>query len=151
MTGPSSRPVSPFSDAPRSGVVRAFAPGGIGNLGTGLDILGCAMTGLGDSVEATLIDEPQVRVDEPGHPDLPTDPDKHSSAIAAGEVLRRSRNSGIGVALRVEKTLPLAGGQGGSAASAIAGAHAVNTLNKTPLNDDELLRAALVAEEHETG
>src|SRR5690348_4501357 len=128
MTGPSSRLFSPFSDAPRSGVVRAFAPGGIGNLGPGLDILGCAITGLGDSVEAMLVDEPGVRVDEPGHPDLPTDPTKHSAAIAAGEVLRRARRAGLGVALRVEKKLPLAGGQGGSAASAIAGALAVNTL-----------------------
>ena len=30
--------------------VRAFAPGGIGNLGPGLDVLGCAVTGVGDSV-----------------------------------------------------------------------------------------------------
>jgi homoserine kinase len=151
MTGHPSRPFSPYSDAPRSGVVRAFAPGGIGNLGPGLDILGCAITGLGDSVEATVIDEAGVRIDEPGHPDLPSDPTKHSSAIAAGEVLRRSGKSGFGVALRVEKKLPLAGGQGGSAASAIAGALAVNTLIGSPLDDDELLRAALVAEERVAG
>jgi len=152
MTGHSSRPFSPFSDAPRSGVVRAFAPGGIGNLGPGLDILGCAITGLGDSVEATLIDQPGVRLDDPGHPDLPTDPAKHSSAIAATEVLRRaSKKPVVGVRLRVEKKLPLAGGQGGSAASAIAGALAVNTLIGSPLDDDELLRAALVAEERVAG
>ena len=150
MTG-HSPPLSPYTDVPRSGVVRAFAPGGIGNLGPGLDILGCAITGLGDSVEATLIDEPGVRLDDPGHPDLPTDPTKHSSAIAASEVLRRSRRPIVGVALRVEKKLPLAGGQGGSAASAIAGALAVNTLIGSPLDDDELLRAALVAEERVAG
>jgi homoserine kinase len=151
MTGNSSTRFSPYSDAPRSGVVRAFAPGGIGNLGPGLDILGCAMTGLGDSVEATLVDQPGVRVDDPGHPDLPTDPTKHSSAIAAGEVLRRSRKENLGVALRVEKKLPLAGGQGGSAASAIAGALAVNTLIGSPLGEDQLLLAALVAEERVAG
>ena len=32
-------------------IVRAFAPGGIGNIGPGLDILGCAVTGPGDTVE----------------------------------------------------------------------------------------------------
>ena len=152
MTGHSSRPFSPFSDAPRSGVVRAFAPGGIGNLGPGLDILGCAITGLGDSVEATLVDQPGVRVDDPGHPDLPTDPAKHSSAIAAAEVLRRAaKKSVVGVALRVQKRLPLAGGQGGSAASAIAGALAVNALIGSPLDDYALLSAALVAEERVAG
>jgi homoserine kinase len=151
MPGHSSRPFSPYFEAPRSGVVRAFAPGGIGNLGPGLDILGCAITGLGDSVEAMLIDEPGIRVDEPGHPDLPTDPTKHASAIAANEVLRRSQRPKLGVALRVEKRLPLEGGQGGSAASAIAGALAVNALIGSPLDDDELLRAALVAEERVAG
>ena len=151
MTGHSSTPFSPRSDAPRSGVVRAFAPGGIGNLGPGLDILGCAITGLGDSVEASLVDGAGVRIDNPGHPDLPTDPAKHSSAIAASEVLRRSGKMSVGVVLRVEKNLPLAGGQGGSAASAIAGALAVNTLIGSPLDDDELLRAALVAEERVAG
>lgn len=151
MTGHSSRPFPPHFDAPRSGVVRAFAPGGIGNLGPGLDILGCAITGLGDTVEATFIDQPGVRVDDPGHPDLPTDPTKHSSAIAAGEVLRRCGKPGIGISLKVEKKLPLAGGQGGSAASAIAGALAVNTLIGSPLSDDDLLKAALVAEERVAG
>jgi len=151
MTGNSSRPLSPVPGAPRSGVVRAFAPGGIGNLGPGLDILGCAITGLGDSVEAMLIDEPGVRVDDPGHPDLPTDATKHSSAIAAGEVLRLSGKTRLGVALKVKKGLPLAGGQGGSAASAIAGALAVNSLIGSPLSDDDLLRAALVAEERVAG
>ena len=151
MTGHSSRPFFPHSDAPRSGVVRAFAPGGIGNLGPGLDILGCAITGLGDSVEASLVDHSGVRVDDPGHPDLPSDPTKHSSAIAASEVLRRSGKATVGVSLRVEKRLPLAGGQGGSAASAIAGALAVNALLGSPLGDDDLLRAALVAEERVAG
>lgn len=151
MTGHSSRPFFPHSDAPRSGVVRAFAPGGIGNLGPGLDILGCAITGLGDSVEATLVDPPGVHVENPGHPDLPSDPAKHSSAIAVAEVLRRSGKAKVGVSIRVEKKLPLAGGQGGSAASAIAGALAVNTLIGSPLTDDDLLRSALVAEERVAG
>jgi len=53
--------------------------------------------------------------------------------------------------LSVEKGLPLSGGQGGSAASAVAGALATNTLLGSPLDQDELLRAALVAEERLAG
>jgi homoserine kinase len=57
----------------------------------------------------------------------------------------------IGVALRVKKGLPLSGGQGGSAASAIAGAAAVNALLGAPLSEIDLLRCALVAEERVAG
>jgi homoserine kinase len=131
--------------------VRAFAPGGIGNIGPGLDILGCAVTGPGDSVVATVIDEPGVRIDESGHPDLPCDPARHACGIAASEILRRAGHTSSGVALSVEKDLPLAGGQGGSAASAVAGAVAVNALLRQPLDSRDVLAAALVAEERLAG
>jgi len=131
-------------------VVRAFAPGSTGNLGPGLDILGCALTGAGDTVQARFTDEPGVRVDDSGHPDLPRDAARHASAIAASEVLQRA-GARVGIALIVEKGLPLAGGQGGSAASAVAGAMAANALLGNPLDHNELLLASLVAEERLAG
>jgi homoserine kinase len=131
-------------------VVRAFAPGGVGNLGPGIDILGCAVTGPGDAVRARLGAFSGVRIEDPGHPDLPDDPTRHASGIAALEVLRRA-GTDAGLVLWVEKGLPLAGGQGGSAASAVAGAMAANTLLGDPLDRDGLLAAALVAEEQLAG
>ncbi len=131
--------------------VRAFAPGGIGNIGPGLDILGCAVTGPGDAVRAERTDDNGVRVVDPGDPELPTDPTRHASAIAATEVLRRAGAADVGIALYVEKGLPLAGGQGGSAASAVAGAVAANALLGHPLDFPTLLAAALVAEERLAG
>jgi homoserine kinase len=130
--------------------VRAFAPGGIGNLGPGIDILGCAVTGLGDTVVASISDGIGARVEDPGHPDLPSDPTKHASAIAANAVLARV-GARVGMTLWVQKGLPLAGGQGGSAASAVAGAVAANALLGNPLNRTDLLYAALVAEEQLAG
>ncbi len=131
--------------------VRAFAPGGIGNIGPGLDILGCAVTGPGDEVIATVVSAHGVRIDDPGHADLPYDPTRHACGIAALEVLRRAGNPAVGIALRVTKGLPLAGGQGGSAASAVAGAVATNALLGSPLDTTQLLFAALVAEEQLAG
>ena len=130
---------------------RAFAPGGIGNLGPGLDILGCAVTGPGDAVRAVRLDGRGVRVLDAGHPDLPAEPDRNAAAIAASAVLERAGMLDVGIGLRVEKGLPLAGGQGGSAASAVAGAVATNALLGDPLDRPELLRAALVAEEQLSG
>jgi homoserine kinase len=129
---------------------RVFAPGGIGNLGPGIDLLGCAVTGRGDVVTATIADQRGVTISDPGHPDLPTDPALHASSIAATEVLRRA-GSDEGVRLHVEKGLPLAGGQGGSAASAVAGALAANVLLGSPLSSEAVLAAALVAEERLAG
>jgi len=120
-------------------------------MGPGLDILGCAVTGPGDAVTVTLTDRGGVRIDDPGHPDLPYDAHRHASGIAATEVLRRAGATSAGVELAIEKGLPLAGGQGGSAASAVAAAFATNTLLGEPLGKEELLYAALVAEEQLAG
>jgi homoserine kinase len=125
--------------------VTAFAPGSVGNVGPGLDILGLAVAGRGDTVTAAFTGGDGVTLDDPGHPDLPTDPLRHASAIAAAEVLRRA-GLRAGLRLSVRKGLPLAGGQGGSAASAVAGAAATNALLGGPLGVLELLEACLAAE-----
>ncbi len=129
-----------------SRVARAFAPGGIGNLGPGLDILGCAVTGLGDTVEARLVELAGVHLEQAGHPDLPDQASRNAASIAAAEVIRRSDAASTGIALRVTKGLPLAGGQGGSAASAVAGAVAANALLAHPLPQLEVLSSAYAAE-----
>ncbi len=125
----------------------AFAPGSVGNLGPGLDILGLALEGPGDTVTLTRSAHPGLRVVDPGHPDLPSDPERHSAAIAARAVLIQSGGgAAFGVELRVSKGLPLAGGQGGSAASAAAGAVAMNAMLGGPMTTDQLILAALEAE-----
>ncbi len=132
----------------------AFAPGGVGNIGPGLDILGLALDGPGDTVRAEWIAHPGIQIIDPGHRELPADADRHTAGLAARAVLDRSvgrsgRSEGIG--LTVMKGLPLSGGQGGSAASAVAAAVAVNALLGDPLDRAALLSAALEAEEGVSG
>ena len=129
-----------------SGAVTAFAPGSIGNVGPGLDILGLAVAGDGDVVRAEWLSEPGLRILDPGHPELPREADRHTSGLAALGVLRRAGEvaaGGKGIGLSVRKGLPLSGGQGGSAASAVAGAVAVNALLGEPLGHLELIEACL--------
>ena len=126
--------------------VTAFAPGSIGNVGPGLDLLGLAVAGAGDEVTAERAPGEGIVVRDAGHPDLPTDPARNTAALAAREVLRRAGAAGVGLALSVHKGLPLSGGQGGSAASAVAGAVAANHLIGAPLDRDTLLAACLEAE-----
>lgn len=118
-------------------------------MGPGLDVLGCALTGLADEIIAWRVDRPGVHVADPGHPSLPFDPALHASAIAATALLDRATSAGqrrFGVALQLVKRLPLAGGQGGSAASSVAGAAAANALLDEPLGSMDVLHAAFIAE-----
>ena len=88
---------------------------------------------------------PGFRSSIPATEIFPRDPARHTSALAARAVLDRapaSGSGGRGIALTVRKGLPLSGGQGGSAASAVAGAVAVNALLGHPLDRRALLDAA---------
>ncbi len=125
--------------------ITAFAPGSVGNVGPGLDVLGLAIGGAGDWVTAELLDVRGIELRDPGHPDLPSDPARHSAALAAAAVLQRAGGH-RGLALWVLKGLPLSGGQGGSAASAVAGAFVANECLGRPLGVRALLDACLEAE-----
>ena len=124
----------------------AIAPGGIGNIGPGLDVLGMAVSGPGDRVIAERVLGRGVTIADAGHPELPTAADRNTAGIAAMQVLSFAGAENVGVSLTVIKGLPLSGGQGGSAASAVAGAVAVNRLLGNPLDPMTLLACALEAE-----
>ncbi len=124
----------------------ALAPGGIGNIGPGLDVLGLVVTGPGDRVVATRISQDGVHISDAGHPDLPTESHRNTAGIAARAVLQAAEATHVGVSLAITKGLPLSGGQGGSAASAVAGAVATNRLLGEPLGAMAVLACALEAE-----
>lgn len=140
-----------------SGII-GQAPGGIGNIGPGLDVLGCALTGAADEVHVWWHEGPGITVVEAGHPSLSDDPAQNICALAAREVLERlgaPAQGEYGVSLRVRKGLPLAAGQGGSSASAVAAAVAVNQLcvdaGFSGLTQSALLGASLMAESRISG
>ena len=70
--------------------VKVFAPATIGNIGPGFDVLGLAIKGIGDIVEARefhgndLIIEAVLEADH----DISTNPDKNTAGIAAQEALK---------------------------------------------------------------
>ena len=126
--------------------VRAFAPGTVANLGPGLDTLGLAVAGAGDTVTAERSGDREVRIRSSGHPEIPGDLQKNTAGIAAARVRARASAERVGLVLEIAKGLPLSGGQGGSAASAVAAAVAVNELLGNPLTREELLEPCLAAE-----
>lgn len=123
----------------------AFAPGSIGNVGPGFDVLGLAFEGMGDSVSVELT-RGESRISSVTGRDaqlVPRDAERNCAAIAANAYLRPF---GFRAIVTVEKGLALAGGMGGSAASSVAGAYAAAlALGQGPVVGD-VLAAALEGE-----
>lgn len=132
--------------------VRVFAPASASNLGPGFDVLGLALDRPGDLVEAELRDAPGVELAEvTGADALSTDPAENVVGVAARAALERLPAAGRGVRLKLRKRMPLASGLGGSAASSVGGAVAVNALFGGPLSADELVACALRGEAAASG
>ncbi len=139
-----------------SDTVTAFAPASIGNVAVGFDMLGLALTNVGDRVmaratEGTAVTIAEVRgLDGEIHPYLSSDPKENTASIAA-QALWSDHGGPGGVELKVHKGVPLQSGMGSSAASAVAAAVAVNGLLEAPLAAEALLPYALEGEQYASG
>jgi len=134
--------------------IKAFAPATIANIGPGFDVLGLAITGLGDYVEAKKSEEPGIRITEITglKNDIPLDAYKNTAGIASMEVLKLLNVAdNEGIELRLRKNLPSGSGLGSSAASAAAAAYAVNALFGGKLTKNDLIMPATIAEESVSG
>ena len=123
---------------------RAFAPATVGNIICGFDIFGLALAEPGDEVEAKLKNEPGVVISAV-HGDggrLPTEAARNVAGVATNAVLLESGMEKVGIEIEVWKGLPICGGMGGSAASAVAAVLAADDLLQTNLSPEALLRCA---------
>ena len=77
--------------------VTAFGPASIGNVAVGFDMLGLALEGVGDRVQARRCDGQGVRIAEVRgldgqlHPYLSTDAKSNTASIAAQPAIRAAR------------------------------------------------------------
>ncbi|HIE64525.1 MAG: homoserine kinase [Nitrospira sp.] len=131
--------------------IRIFAPGSVGNIGPGFDVLGMAVSGIGDTVSMTKRSEGGVSIlgitGDQGR--LSHKADENTAGIAAQVVLDHLGVS-EGVDLKLHKDIP-GTGLGSSAASAVAASLAVNSLFGNPLTKDALIPLAAVAETKVSG
>lgn len=125
----------------------ASAPASIGNIGVGFDVLGQAFDVVRDTVRARRVREPGASLGKvTGIVDrLPAETGANT-ALAAAAALLEAAKPGFGVRLDIDKQIPISAGMGGSAASAVAAAAAVNTLLETPFEIPDLFPFALAGE-----
>ena len=139
-----------------SNYVTAFAPASIGNVAVGFDMLGLALADVGDRVMARKKVDAGVTVAEVRgldgeiHPYLSMNPKENTASIAALALWNDHGDPG-GIEIKIHKGVPLQSGMGSSAASAVAGAVAVNDLLEKPLPIEALLPYALEGEKYASG
>ncbi len=127
--------------------VSVFAPGTIANLGPAFDILGVALSGLGDLVEARENNEGVLRITDIRGPwnHLPREAEKNAATLGFLEV-ERMMGKEIGADIVITKGLPISGGLGGSSASAVAGVVAAHLLSGKQLLEEQLFDACFRVE-----
>ena len=125
----------------------ARAPASIGNVGVGFDVLGLAFGAAHDRVTAVREPRRGARLGEVTGlvRSLPSKVGENTALMAA-QALLDFASADFGVRLDVEKGVPLRAGMGGSAASAVAAAAAVNALLPEPLPVEALLPFAIEGE-----
>ena len=125
----------------------AFAPATVANLGVGFDILGMALSGMGDRATVEFQDAPEIVITnisgDAGQ--LPRDPAQNVAAVSARALLRHIGES-RGLKMELIKGLPLSSGLGSSAASAVVTVVALNKLIGEPFTREQLLPFCLEGE-----
>tara|TARA_B100001109_G_scaffold190736_1_gene157335 strand:+ start:4991 stop:5938 length:948 start_codon:yes stop_codon:yes gene_type:complete len=133
--------------------VRVFAPATVANVACGYDVLGFAIEAPGDEVVARHSPEPGLRIVKITGDDgkLPIEVSQNTAGVAAQDLLRHLGMLDRGVELEIHKKMPFGSGLGSSAASAVAGAYAVNKLIGEPLTKKQLLPFAMTGESSADG
>ncbi len=126
---------------------RAFAPGSVGNVGVGFDVLGHSIAGIGDVATVRRIEEPAVRISaiRGAVTDLPLEAARNTAGMAL-IALREALALPFGFEIEIDKGIPLGSGLGGSAASCVAALVAANALLEAPLSPHALYPLALAGE-----
>ena len=131
----------------------ATAPASIGNCAAGFDVLGHSLEGARDRVTCTRAagDAVEVTAIRGVVSDLPLDAARNTAGRAVQELRRLAGADSMGLALEIDKGIPLASGMGGSAASAVAAVVAANELLPARQPVEVLYAAACAGEAAASG
>ena len=130
--------------------IKVFAPASVANVACGFDILGFALEKPGDEIIVRFSDTPKLKITKiTGLKGLklPYEVEKNTAGFAAQRLLDHLGESNRGIEMEIHKKMPFGSGLGSSAASAVAGAMAINELLRRPLSKRELLPFAVLGEQ----
>ncbi len=132
--------------------VAVYAPASVANLGCGFDSMGLAIDNPGDVLflERNKSGELRIKKISGDGGKLSLDPLKNTATVAIRAMLDKlAADAGFDITLI--KKMPLGSGLGSSAASAVAGAFALNELLGKPFSRKELVPFAMIGEQLASG
>ena len=129
----------------------ASAPASIANLNSGFDILGIAFPALQDTVHLEQCHSSKgIWIRSIKGADLPYLPHQNTATIPLLQ-MHKDFNWTFGLAVDIDKQIPIASGLGGSAASAVAAVKAASVWTPTPIHTDQKLHYASLGEAISSG
>lgn len=131
-----------------SNEIRVFAPATVANVACGYDVLGFAIDSPGDEIVVRHGTKPGLQITQitGDNGKLPKNPSQNTAGVAALDLLKHLGMSDRAIEMEIHKKMPFGSGLGSSAASAVAGAFAVNKLIGEPLSKRQLLPFAMAGE-----
>ncbi|NRA62891.1 MAG: homoserine kinase [Pseudobacteriovorax sp.] len=127
-----------------------FSPGTIGNFGSGFDILGACLEGIGDRFTFQQADAYRISIKGLDASLIPTDIASNTVTIAARKLYELTGHDKP-FEVTIHRELPSSGGLGSSAASSVAGAMAAAKFCGLERDFPLIIEAALTAEASVSG
>lgn len=127
--------------------VKVLTPATVSNVGCGFDVMGFATDIISDEVILSIKDKKGISISKISGDEgkLPLDPKINTCTKSIMAMLKHLKLN-IGIDVQITKKIKFGSGLGSSAASAVAGAYALNELLDKPFTNYELLNFALEGE-----
>lgn len=128
--------------------VKVSVPATVSNVGCGFDVMGFAVDVICDEITLKLTNKKRIRISKISGDNgkLPHDIESNTCGKAIKEIVDDLKLN-VGLDISIKKIIGFGSGLGSSAASAVAGAFAVNKLLNLKLTKSQLLNYALKGEE----
>lgn len=130
--------------------IKIFCPATIANISCGFDVLGLALSSVGDEMIIRKIKKPGLSITRITGQDLPREVTKNVAGVA-GLALMKASNFKEGFEIEIHKKIKAGSGIGSSAASAAGAVWGMNTLLGKPFSEFELVQFAMKGEQLASG
>ena len=130
--------------------LRLFCPATIANISCGFDVLGLALTSVGDEMVIRKVTSPGLKITKITGQELPLEVSENVAGVA-GLALLKAHNSDAGFEIEIHKKIKAGSGIGSSAASAAGAVWGMNSLLGNPFSNYDLVQFAMEGERLASG
>lgn len=130
--------------------IKIFCPATIANISCGFDVLGLALSAIGDEMIIKKVPAPGLTITKISGLDLPKEIDKNVAGVAGLAFMEASEYKG-GFEIEIYKKIKAGSGIGSSAASASGAVWGMNYLLNAPFSQHQLVQFAMAGEKLASG